>query len=433
MTFLRHLFKVEHAALPSYTPSHKIAEQSASETKLLAKLHVDPEYVSPKLTTSRYNTGVSVSFIEETWDSLPSKATRPMASTNLGTLLVVAVRLGMKWRINLEKDTYEAVGNGYSLSCTQVPEMGLVALFTADETEEHNFDRRLAFNRPTDMLMCGIIPGSSLLVNATFYCTDDLGATDVLKSVLDVIDIHNRLHRKLRLDRTPDESDVRERNVLTGTVMALLCELPFRIEDDQTANIYDFPCGLSSSPLTSDGWLSALSRDDGSIQLHKVFNHSKELRYENPVLDRQSQISQFCRYLYDRTTIWFLSNGFDEQRYGLTKYMHLVVAHCLLVHEAWGALQANRVDWVDESDPDNEIFMLGEKCIDMLFGFKYAASSWVEYHNAFLHSLRIEEAWVVMMLRGTAWSMLTTRRKGSGSGQAIPSSCWDSPRPVWMI
>jgi len=62
---------------------------------------------------------------------------------------------------------------------------------------------------------------------------------------------------------------------------------------------------------------------------------------------------------------------------------------------------------------------------------------WKKYCDELLHhsSIRVPEegAWMVMMLRSLAWSMSTTRRKSFGSGQAIPSSCWDSQRPVWMI
>jgi hypothetical protein len=47
-----------------------------------------------------------------------------------------------------------------------------------------------------------------------------------------------------------------------------------------------------------------------------------------------------------------------------------------------------------------------------------------------------EDAWLVMMLRGIAWFMLKKKRERLapvGSGGAIPSSCWDNQRPVWII
>lgn len=161
LAFLRHLFKIETLASTSQTPQPPSPNETPSEySGAMAGFSIAPDLKQQDTTLSNLDTEISVSFIEWTWDSLPAKATRPMATTSLGTLVVMATRLGMKWRIGLEKDSYQAVGNGYSLSCTQVPEMGLVASFTADDAENRDFDRSLAFNGSADMLMCGIIPGA---------------------------------------------------------------------------------------------------------------------------------------------------------------------------------------------------------------------------------------------------------------------------------
>jgi hypothetical protein len=55
-----------------------------------------------------------------------------------------------------------------------------------------------------------------------------------------------------------------------------------------------------------------------------------------------------------------------------------------------------------------------------------------EYNRELRPHVASEEGWTVLMLRGIAWSRLT-RRNSSTSGRAIPSSCWDNQRPVWII
>jgi hypothetical protein len=184
LSFLRHLHNVSTRSVPVLTsqPPPDLGPDP------WASLLENPKGANLDLLKSRHPTGVSVSFVEWTWDSLPSKATRPMATTTLGTLVVMAIRLGMQWRIDLEKDSYQATGNGYSLSCTHVPEMGLVATFTAEKRDRRGSPHALSFNKPTDKFVCGIIPGAGFLTSEDFYCTDDSGHTDVLKVVLDAID-----------------------------------------------------------------------------------------------------------------------------------------------------------------------------------------------------------------------------------------------------
>jgi hypothetical protein len=187
LSFLRHLYRIQNRTAPA-NPALSSLPPSDLGPDPWAHLLSKPECAELDLMKHRHLTGVSVSFVEWTWDSLPAKATRPMATATLGTLTVMATRMGMQWRIDLEKDTYQASGNGYSLSCTQVPEMGLVATFTAEEKKNRTFPHALAFNNPTDKLMCGIIPGAGLLVDRGINCTDDSGHTDVLKVVLNAID-----------------------------------------------------------------------------------------------------------------------------------------------------------------------------------------------------------------------------------------------------
>jgi hypothetical protein len=343
-----------------------------------------------------------------------------------------------------------------------VPEMGLVASFTADETEKRKFDCSLPFNRPTDMLMCGVVPGASFLVNANFRCTDDLGKTNVLKGVLDVIDQHDKLRRRLQPDEMLDEDHVRGLNMLTDEMMALLCEFPLKIEGDQAADLYCFPGGISSSPVTSDAWFGTFMRrimDDlqhhdqhDQYDLTVAFEQLGDMRYRTPVPGDIHRFSH-CQCLYDETTVWLLSEGFGEHYDGHTYYMPLVAANCLMSYDAWASTLArfrnprsfdptkNKLptdtafSWEDRQPPLEP--QLEALALMYLEKSRSPEGGLEKYYRELLHSSRgpvpNKKTWLVMMLRGFAWSISTTRRKSSGSGQVIPSPCWDSQRPVWMI
>jgi len=480
LTFLRHLYKIESLTSTARKSRLSSGDRTARDYYfILEKLEVDSDYKHQYLPASNFDTGISISFIEWTWDSLPAKATRPMASTSLGTLVVMATRLGMKWRVDLEKDSYQAVGNGYTLSCTQVPEMGLVASFTADDAEERDFGRSLVFNRSTDTMMCGIIPGAHRLVDVDFYCTDDAGTTDILKGVSDVVDGFDRLRRKLEPDLILDDDHARGFKMLADEMMALLCELPLKLEDGQGVHTYNFPSGIFLSPATSDAWLDALVENVGKYErAFPAFDELRKLRWNSHW--RNGNEVSFCRRLYHRTTSWFISRGFGVRSRGHTLYVHLVVAHCFMSHEAWKDTlrrlkdppphhenhenedhSQEENDGREEDGEDDGGGRRHEKVIRHKIRIHHQDFVWSEKDPVVHTQLRAlallywvnvscsrdalarcnrelpddmasRECWTVLMLRGIAWSTLT-RRKSSASGQAIPSSCWDNQRPVWMI
>jgi hypothetical protein len=232
-----------------------------------------------------------------------------MATTTLGTLVVMANRLGMRWRIDLEKDTYQASGNGYSLSCTQVPEMGLLATFTAEEKEHRGSSCTLAFNIPTDKFMCGIIPGASHLVDEDFHCTDDSGHTDVLNVVLNAIDPSNWLHQRLnlQLEEESDKDHTRWKHMFSNEITALLCELL----PCEGASDHIFPGwkegtgGFAMCPFNSPHMIRAFLSDpqidrcagavatDVADQLDNFHRLAKEPRM------------LYAQHVFEHTTLWF--------------------------------------------------------------------------------------------------------------------------------
>jgi hypothetical protein len=502
LSFLRHLHRVQSRTTPaasSHPPSSLVPDRTASTLAPQpppdlgpdpwAPLLEKPEGANLDLMKHRHPTGVSVSFVEWTWDSLPAKATRPMATTTLGTLVVMATRLGMQWRIDLEKDSYQASGNGYSLSCTQVPEMGLVATFTAEEKQNRSFPHALAFNTPTDKFMCGIIPGASHLVDEDFHCTDDSGQTDVLKAVLNTIDASDWLHQhlKLHLGSSSDKDHMRWRNMISNEITALLCEfLPYENTNDHIFwGWKDGAGGPAMCPLNSPQLVDALHEqtqyrygspgnvfDDISRQIYGLIKLAHA--------DDDEQFMQYIQQIFERTTLWLVLKGYDRDYLRQKLYLHLIAAHCNLSFRAWKAtLRLLRDPFVSpRADGDEENITKGSKTgeadndyrtrrvnVEGKVFYWSGNSPPVEVETEVLARMYMEgsqkdpgglhdylsglhegdlymfhdhiEAWHVMMLRGTAWFMSQKRRRGksttSSSGGAIPSSLWANQRPVWMI
>jgi hypothetical protein len=519
LSFLRHLHRVQNRMASNSQPPSGLGLGPGQAGSLptpqppsdlgpdpWASLLDNPKCANLDLLKSRHPTGVSVSFVEWTWDSLPAKATRPMATTMLGTLVIMAARLGMQWRIDLEKDTFQASGNGYSLSCTQAPEMGLVATFTAEEKDHRRSPYALAFNNPTDKLMCGIIPGATILVDEDFYCTDDLGKTEVLNVVLNAIDRSGWLRQ--HLDLQPEGSDkdqTRWTDMLSNEITALLCEfLPQEGAKDHIFSGWKEGInGLAVCPLNSPQFLNVF------LAYLDPYSESRSSREHSHVLDQVSKLAkliaedddeqstQYAQRIFERTTIYLISNGFGKEHHGQKLYLHLVAAHCGLSSSAWETTlsylrnpkilrKETKNGWelhyeqvevsipygqdlpkeAEEGERDNkaktfylnrtgEVFswqgepapfeveaeVFARKYLqeaEKIFNYRMP-DALMEYFrgvNCRMEKETCRDAWLVMMLRGIAWFAVKNKRgklAPARSGSAIPSSLWDNQRPVWMI
>lgn len=201
------------------------------------------------------------------------------------------------------------------------------------------------------------------------------------------------------------------------------------------------------------------------------------------------QLTQYAQCVFERTTLYFVSNGFDQERHRQKLYLHMVAAHWNLSFAAWKATSSYLEDITSlegltdhpwklpdkenlpksnearerKSDTQTANFYLTYLSrrehtwernrppieIEMeMFVRKYLAEAEKESNaltdcfydfrgvNFALTKTDYRDAWLVMMLRGIAWfkSQNTSGRLTPvRSGGAIPSSLWDNQRSVWII
>ena len=122
--------------------------------------------------TIKSRTDAIVIYRRWNWDFMPPEMIRPLATSTLGDIVILAVRLGMQWRaLKPENARLQADGNGYSLSATEVRGLGIVFRFAA--TGFHNELPRLVPSGEQDKLLCGIVPGCPDLVKRDFKLVGD--------------------------------------------------------------------------------------------------------------------------------------------------------------------------------------------------------------------------------------------------------------------
>lgn len=101
---------------------------------------------------------------EWSWDFMPPEVVRPLATTTVGTLVVLAHRMGMVWRdLQPSRGYFRAEGNGHSFTSTAIRGLGVMIQYTYDESYfPSKIEARSHVRIPTeaaDKQACGIIPG----------------------------------------------------------------------------------------------------------------------------------------------------------------------------------------------------------------------------------------------------------------------------------
>lgn len=444
------------------------------------------------VTLDRLQAEFAISFLEWTWDIMPKDAIRPMAKTTLGELIILGFRLGMKWRVDLSKDSFVAHGQGYGLVCTPQGDMGLVATFTRDGW--HGRERtcpELIPSRATDKLMCGIIPVSKELGD-DIYCISDEGHMDILPAVIERIGstssgAQRALIAKAIKSKVPPYpasikfSDPTQTGlaIVANEAVALLCDfLP--LPEVPSAGSHYFPGwtpnmgGQNFSALGSPyNWIWSLRKIKSKFLRHfpkdSISARTKSL-VESAVKDLSGVIKDIgfnalptpemvearngkplpmqavavCRKVFSEISEWFCKQPSDDSVVGRVDYTCLVAAHCYMSIQKYSqAQQGSQSSSPSQAVETEEVFLtnLRDACFyDLHLYLTKDKSFFGEYldwglqatsdesHKDFREKMTL--GWLLMFLKGLAWSMST---RGMAMGEAVPSSCFDHPRNVWIL
>ena len=417
---------------------------------------------------------VGLGFIEWTWDVLPKDTNRPMAKTTLGELVILGYRLGMRWRIDLDKQSFAADGNGFSLICSQVPEKGLIASFTARRWNPVKVSYpNLIFNRHAEKLMCGIITGATSLVGRDLYCTAGRGI-DVLAALLDQFDVEGDLGAILSSEEIDTKNIKHPSTVLVANEAAtLLCEFLPVHEAGSNARRHFFHgwnSGTGGHPFSvlwskaGRSYLLAYLKDRRSKYrrsrvTREVLDTLQTLsrRYpwafedeldEDPEGDLvpegdQAILVPDCRREWDATTTGFF--GYERSYNGITHYTRLVLAHCCMsVRASKSALLRQSAELSDFRAHKHQLQDIAEAYLKQIYddkglladGIFKRCTQTIRYELYGVTSIHVDretetlDNWWLMMLRGIVWSMSTDVT--TAEGEAVPSSCFGSERPVWI-
>lgn len=112
----------------------------------------------------------AVRLCERSWDFMPPDLVRPVATTNVFNIAIMAYRLGMTWiDFRPEENVMRAEGNGQLLNSTHVRSIGIILQYlkTGGYIED-SIDKNFNPSRVADALSFGIILTSTPVLHMYF-------------------------------------------------------------------------------------------------------------------------------------------------------------------------------------------------------------------------------------------------------------------------
>ena len=134
----------------------------------------------------------AITFRTRSWDFMPPDIVRPFATSNVGDVIALAHRLGMRWKeIRPDDGVLRAEGNGQSIISTTVRGFGLLLQYTFDriivEDLKHVSNRGSTVTIPSreaDMLGFQIVPGCKDLDLPDFIFDGSAGFSPIQQAMV---------------------------------------------------------------------------------------------------------------------------------------------------------------------------------------------------------------------------------------------------------
>lgn len=478
LTFLRALSEV-YASYPSrcQTTSNLVVNTLNSSNSESGD-GTPPRSAFPE---SQKRSEVSVSLTSYSWDAMPADVPRPLAQTQLGTLVILAIRMGMEWqRLNMSRGILLASGSGYTFSFVEVQSLGWVA--SLNDTASHSRPPAIAPGQAVEKLMFGIIPACRRLVGEDLRCISSDGSINVLEALCRDLPIGDFA------ETVREKSEKRDHPALDrafdNDVPTLLCEF-LAVPNSSACGHYCWLWRWAPRAASFHHWaaryalrthLLELKTGELSPTLSEVLRFFDHLEHSHTsafyALEKvsssetsggaeeqeASNLLNDCQVIFNWTSQWFLDHGYEKREYesdtsedkGHTRYVHLVVAHWRMSYAAVGVAHSQKKQFVKHNRhekhkaydlkgvPPNykwfhaRTFDLMGACIKAL-----GKGEVVNYMTSKGFSDEqgcFNEAWWVLMLRGHVWDMSTkeVRPDENANGRPIPSMLYKDATPIWV-
>lgn len=424
------------------------------------------------------------------WDFMPMDLVKPLATSTLNNVILLALRLNMQWRVlDQQSGIFQADGNGYSLTSSQVRGLGIT--FTFNTIGKQDIDRRCAPSEAVDKMLFGIIPGSKPLVGRDFLLVGRNREVN-FEALFEEIGVKDRqLREELATTVT-----IEHRNDL---IILLSTFLPIQSSpvvynyfpgwrDREVLSPFHYFEGRMGYVDSLEDRLHSMSKYKAKTDMEQVLKKFNELRqnwkydfydyYEHSAIEgddgqRKIELVKTCSDIFAWTTKYFQGKTGTQQRLeqdnektldwseyhgGRTRYVDLVAGHSIMTKNVaqlvWSNLKEHTkfypggdskreehkaiVTWNEEEPGMHYQYHFARQYAAHLNHEQYGIVHYLHSKGLNWHEDYIEAAWWVLVLRGIVWDMSTTgdmrwkQRPYHWTTDFVPSAFYDIRTPVWI-
>lgn len=493
-----------HSLIPKLN-SHGAAQ--AGWLSLLSRLRSLEQVYNDFRSAGRIPVGVSIKHFSErqnlrrlqpvfqplpnSWDFMPPDVVRPLATTTLGDILIIAHRLGAEWiELRPGEGIMRAEGSGHSLTSLELRGLGLALRYsyndfqpkkiieytrTSADQSRQSADVRPLNNlfipsRDADKMAFGFIPADRDLMTEEYDLGGGNGSMDQVSRILRKLGVRPETRQYLTTGPSRKRFDSRNDDVLNGFTDALYLLPPWlplpdlgavRIRLPYRHYWHATPLNWREGIVTLWVRLRQLLEKTASKppQLVKVLSHLDRIRneYPNNFIHIHSQKNELYHFngdsmsrenallmlkdIFDDTTMFFkylqkkyppLESQYEKYATGF-HYPDLVAAHIEMAVEAHRESQAKPLEQrrdCDELDYFRFLWMTEQAhlYVDKLGQVEDAMLR----RNRYLARDDIRDAWWTMMLKGIVWKFSVQPHVPPGYAP-IPSHFYGSEFPIYII
>lgn len=177
------------------------SDELACWVPLLARLHEQGKEIVENFPQKPYSstndtTVPSVQFINRSWDFMPPDVVRPMASSTISDVAIMARRLGMVWKkFDPGLGTMRAEGNGHVVTSTMARSLGTILQYTYT-SRENSGDCYYIPVKEADKLGFGIVEFDHQLFGPNMAGDLDVGTLGGISRTLNLV-ISAKNHKTL--------------------------------------------------------------------------------------------------------------------------------------------------------------------------------------------------------------------------------------------
>ena len=408
----------------------------------------------------------SIAIRQRSWDFMPPDFLRPVASSTVGDIIVLAHRLGMGWRsLKPGAGVLHAEGNGQTLTGSMVRSFGIVLQYTRDHalesrSAEHAWQNLIIPTEEADKVGFGIIPGDDRLGMPDLPMTAEDGSFDEIDASMSALNITRRAQNVMR-------EVWRQHGYYEGWNEVICLACPFLpMPEENSINCVLRPLQHIASPLLwREGRRAFRIRTrheadilNSSSKSPKLAKHLENLwqRYitgwktypswgSETFFDKSTRncySKEFLMYLkgqHDWTTDYFLNkepNTLKHERGQDLEFKDLLSAHLSMAPSAWPVARENdkKGNYKRAFGESKRMFEVFQVYADRL----PEVAERVKETSGFDDEEVVREAWWSLMYRGQVWWLSVQilggphRTPDDRRGIYVPSSYWGSKVPVYI-